>query len=273
MSLLDNLKSIFKGKFRDLLSKNKFTLFDFSKNTTYVIEAKNNEKISIDLEKASEEEKKLIKEKLIDVSIHEKDEAFLLEKSGYKTNQIKNSLPLEEDEELLKFYKDKLNPDMFKALEASIIVKNSFKRGEDITELKRDISWKYPSFGNNICNLLSEGYFNSYFKELYENMLPQEDFNIIDYQQEMEHIIGALPYMIFISKYKSDKDFKHELDLKLERLKKYGTEKLKIHGISKHNVETILRIIEEYKEYPNIEIDKKVNTQKNIITITFKFKK
>ena len=62
MKILDNLKTIFESKFRDLFSNNKITIFDFSRNTQNVLEIKEGEKLSIDYSKATEQEKKLIKQ-------------------------------------------------------------------------------------------------------------------------------------------------------------------------------------------------------------------
>ncbi len=58
--ILDKLKTLFEGKFRDLFSNNNFTFIDLSRNTTQVLEAKDIEggkKLSIDLSKASNPEK------------------------------------------------------------------------------------------------------------------------------------------------------------------------------------------------------------------------
>ncbi|MEA3378050.1 MAG: hypothetical protein U9Q69_00265 [Nanoarchaeota archaeon] len=272
MSILDKLKTLFEGKFGDIFANNTIKLFDFSKNVSNVLELKDGQKLSLDVSKATSEEKKKIKKEIIDVMVQNQDEALFLDKSEQKTNQIKRNLPVNNDEELLKFYKDKLNPNMFKALETSIVVRNSWKKGEDITELKRDIAWKYPSFGNNLCNLVTRNYFEKYFKELYEKMLEQDDFSIVIYQQEVERIVESLPYMVFINRHKSYEEFSGEVKFKIDRLKKYGTEKLKIHALGKDNVDKALKIVDEYKEDKTIVIERRLNQSKTIITATFIFR-
>lgn len=271
MNILDKLKTLFEGKFRDVFTGNVIKLFDFSKNTNNFLELKEGQRLSLDLGKATDEEKRLIKKEVIDVVIQNEKDAFLLNKSGDKTKQIKRNLPLEDDTKLLKFYKDKLSPEMFRALEASLIVRNSWKKNEDITELKRDIASKYPKFGNNFCNLVTRNYFEEYFKELYENMIEQEDFNILSYQKEVERIVESLPYMVFINRHKSYEEFSGEVKFKLDKLKKYGTEKLKIHALGKDNVEKALKIIEDYKGDDSITIEKRMNSSKAIITAVFRF--
>ena len=81
---------------------NKITLFDFSKNIKNVLEIKSEGKLSLDLGKATEEEKRLVKEKVIDMELNEKG-MFLNDKSTGKTEQIRRNLQKETDVELLNF--------------------------------------------------------------------------------------------------------------------------------------------------------------------------
>ena len=271
MKVLDKLKTIFKGKFGDILSNNNITLFNFSRNTTTTLESKDNKTATINLNKATLKEKKEIKKEIIDVVVREKKDAFLIEESTKKTHQIKRNLPKDTDIEILKFYKDKLKPDMYKALENSLIVRNASKNSEDITELKRDIARKYPEFGNNLCNLTGRDYFHGHFKDLYLSMLEDEDFDILDYQRKVEKIVKSLPYIVFITRYKSYDELGGIVKFKLEKLKKYGTGRLLLHGLGRANVSTTLTILEEYEDDDNIAIEKDINPQKTIISATLKF--
>jgi len=270
MKILDKLKNIFDAKFRDLLANNTIKFFDFSKNVNNVIELKEGEKIGLDISKATDDEKRRIKEEILDFIVHNENDIFLTNKTAEKTNKIKRNLPQDKDKELLSFYRNKLNPDIHKALEGALIVRRAFNNGEDILELKRDISFKYPEFGNNLCNLVTRDYFDEYFKELYDNMFEEEGFDIIEYQNEVERIVRSLPYMVFINRHKSYEEFSGEVKFKLDRLKKYGTEKLKLHGLGKNNVEKALRIIEEYKDDSSVAIEKRINKSGTIITAIFR---
>lgn len=270
MKILDNLKTLFEGKIKEILSNNKITIVDFSRNTTNLFEVKDEGKLCIDISKAEAEERKLIKTKVIDVEFNNTG-SFLNDKSNEKTKQIHRNLPIGADEELLNFYKDKLNPDIYKALEISLTVRNSFKKDEDISELKHDIARKYPTFGNNVCNLTTQGYFNGHFKELYQSMLEDEDFDITTYQKKVEKIIKALPYTVFITRYKSYDDMSGEVIFKLEKLRKYGTGRLLLHGIGKENVTTTLSILDEYKTDSSIQSEIDINNKRTIITATLKF--
>lgn len=270
MKLLDNLKKIFEAKFSDFLNGNRFSLFDFSRNTTYVLEEKKKGVLSIDVSKATPEENRLIKEKFLDVNFQEK--GFLLtDKSSEKTSQIKENLPKGDDKKLLQFYKDKLSPEMYDALDASLVIRNAFKKGEDILELKIDVIKKYPTFGNNLCNLSSQGYFEDHFKQMYDKMFEEDGFDIRLYQEKVEWIIKSLPYTVFITKHKTLDELSGEVKFKLEKLRRYGMNKLLLHGLGKENVDTGLKIIGEYKEDKTLDIEKDINPRKTIINATFKF--
>jgi len=58
----------------------------------------------------------------------------------------------------------------------------------------------------------------------------------------------------------------------LDKLKKYGTEKLKIHALGRDNVDKALKIADEYKDDKTITIEKRINQSKTIITIVFRFR-
>ncbi len=272
MTILENLKKVFEGKFGDVLSHNNITIFNFSRNTNEIVEVKEGNKLVIDLSKATEEEKKQVKS-ILDSRVQSENEAFLMDHSSEKTLKIKQSLPQPngESENLLKFYKDKLKPEWYKALEASLIVKNASEKEEDISEMKQDISEKYPPFGNNLCNLVTRGYFNEHFKELYQSMLKDEEFDINVYQRKVEKIVKSLPYTVFITRYKSYDDLSREVRSKLDRLKIYGTGKLLLHGLGKENVNTTMTILEEYKEDQHINTQIEINSKKTIITATLIF--
>lgn len=255
----------------DILSNNKFTLFSFGHNTSSVFEKKDDDTLNIDIRQLSLEHQKEIKKEIFDATIQTNNEIFLQNKYTTTTRDIKNFLPKNIDEDLLKFYKDKLSPDMYKALEASLVVKNAFDNKKDITTMKWDIAKKYPDFGNNLCNLTTEGYFHGHFKELYDSMVKDEDFDIVLYRTKIEKIVKSLPYIVFITQHRSLENLSEIVKFKLGKLKKYGTGKLILHGIGKNNVKTTLIILDEYAQDKNIEIKKELNEQGNIITATLYF--
>ncbi len=270
MTIFDKLKNIFEGKFKDVFKDNKFAIFDFSKNNTYVIEPKGTNILSIDLSKAVPEEKKQIKE-VIDYSIQKDQEALLNSRSHELTERIHKNLPRNADIELLEFYKGKLVPEMYNALEGALIVKRIAENKEDFTLLKTKIARQYPRFGNNLCNMVSQGYFHGHFKELYVSMASEPDFDIERYSNKVLKIVESSPYTVFTTRYKTYDEMSGEVRFKLEKLKKYGTGKLVIHGLSKENVETIKCILEEYKDDNSVQIEVDPDSTSKMITAHLKF--
>jgi hypothetical protein len=256
----------------NILNNNKFVFFDFSKNTTNVIEEKDEGKtLSIDLERATDREKELVKHEIIDPLIQEQDQTFFLQESTEKTTLIKKNLPDKEDKELLDFYKDKLKYDWVRALEVSLIVKKAFETGEEIRDMKTDLRRKYPDFGNNLCKLVSSGYFHGHFKELYSSMRQDEDFEITLYQSKVEKIVKSLPYIVFIDKYRSYNEMSGEVHFKIGKLRKYGAGKLILHALSKENVMNALLIIDDFKNDGPLEVRIDINKQKTVLTAVFSF--
>ncbi len=272
MGIFEALKNIFDTKFSLILKDNKFVLFDFSKNTSDALEARDGGTLSIDISKTTENERKQIKEKILDVQIQESDKTFLIDKYTEKTQCIRSNLPTkQQDMELLKFYRDKLNPDMYRALEASLVMRNVFRNGGKVTEIKRDISRQYPQFGNNLCNLVNEGYFDEHFKELYYSMLEEENFDIRNYSIKVENITRSLPYTVFVTQFKKYEDLSGELNYKLTRLRGYGAGKLLLHGIGRDNVIRVRDLIKEYDGEQGISVDLEVNPQETVISAVIKF--
>ncbi len=271
ITILDKLKSIFEGNFSDILSNNNINFYLFSQNPKETLELKDEKILSIDVNKAKPKEKELLKKEILDDTIQRDKKLFLTDHSLQKTKQIKSNLPKEQDEKLLKFYKDKLKPDLFKALEASLVVRSAFQNGQEIQELKRDITREFPQFGNNLCNLVSQGYFDDHFKSLFYSMIEDEEFDIIAYQNKVEKIVKSLPYMVFLARHKSYDEQSGEVKFKLERLRRYGTGRLLLHGIGNENVRTAIKILNEYRNDENIIIEREINQQQTIITATFNF--
>lgn len=269
--IFDKLKTIFNGKFGDIFSNNNITLFDFSRNSTEVLEVKEGNKLILDVSKADEAQKRLIKEKIIDSIVQQQNETFMLSNSAKKTESIKLNLPVGDDEDLLKFYKDKLKPEMYQALEACLVVRSAYKKGQNIIDLKKDIANRYPTFGNNLCNLVTQGYFHGHFKDLFMSMLEEQYFDISVYQRKVEKIVQSLPYTVFVTRHRSYDDLSGEVRFKLDRLKKYGAGKLLLHGLGRENVSTTNAILEEYKDDKSIAIQKELNPVGTIVTATLTF--
>lgn len=269
MNPFEKLRNIFEGKFRDVFANNKFVLFDFSHNSNSVVEVKKQDVLSIDLGKATLEEKKAIKE-IVEYSIQQ-DEALLRKEEKALTEKIHHNLPLREDNELLDFYKGKLVPEMHQALEAALILRRMKESGESIDDFKAKIARRYPLFGNNLCNMVSQGYFHDHFKQLYQSMQSEPDFDIEKYRSKVLKIVVESPYTVFITRHKTYDEMSGKVRFKLQKLKAYGTGKLAIHGLGKENVATTKLILDEYKNDNSVQIEIDPDSTSTIITAYLKF--
>ncbi len=260
IKILDKLENIFGADFKDVLSgnKTKISLINFSKPT----ETENNFEVKDNIIMINptfvinlpEKKKKAFKEEIIDVEIKE-DKAILEKNVSERTTKIKEKIQTKKDEELLEYYEGKLSQEYIDALESALVIKNMAKKREDISKEKASLSRRYQSFGGNLCNLTSEGYFNGHFQELYEDMNHEISFSNEAFRRQVEKIVVGLPYTVFVNSFASAEDKITEVKLKIERLRRYGTVELLIHGLGRDNVEKAIKIIKAIeKEYPEIKV-------------------
>src|SRR3989344_8479203 len=144
--VFEKLKSIFEVRLSDFFKNNTLIFknnslinINFSRKSNSALEL-NGDALLVNLDHATPEEKKRVKEEIINHRVQIEGEAFLVKHSSTNVKKVKENLPDGTEQELLDFYKNKLTPEMCKALEASIVVRNAFRKKEDITELKRGIT-------------------------------------------------------------------------------------------------------------------------------------
>lgn len=190
--------------------------------------------------------------------IFEKDEDqeinIVEENSFSRVKDIKRRLNSETAKSILEFYKDKISEKHYKALEASVYLRQVFESNGSISELKRDIIHKFGEEGKNICNLCTSAYFESYFKELYNEMAKASDFSNDKYKEYFERIIASNPFAIFVHSEMSEDEISGEITYKLDTYKKYGIKFLDIHGIGKNNVSKIMEIVKALEDDKSLKI-------------------
>ncbi len=131
-------------------------------------------------------------------------------------------------------------------LKACLYLKACHEAGNNIAAIKNQIRESYDSRGNNMCNLCSAGYFETWLKPTFEKLRKEESeedakriFLLI-----YENLVSELPWTIFVSHSMSTKDVQNEIEIKIESNQKYGIRFLNIHGMGKSNVEKILSVLE-----------------------------
>lgn len=225
-------------------------------------------KVSINYPLLDYKEKELLKEGLKE-GFEEKEVDLLEEKSGERVRDITQKIKCRRTQTILEFYKDKIPLLHWKALEASLYLRDVFEQGGAVGELKKDIIRKFGDDGRNIANLCSAGYFENYIKRIYEEMSFIPDFTIEKFQDHFKTIVTISPFAIFVSKEMNEEELSGEIWYRLETYKRYGIEFLAIHGIGKNNIQKIRRIIQGIEDKKNLNIN--INQERNIIFVKIEF--
>lgn len=149
-------------------------------------------------------------------------------------------------QEQLKYFEKIIPAKDIPLLKDCLYLKACHEAGNNIGSIKQQIWENHGSRGNNMSNLCSAGYFEAWLKPTYETLKNEESeeeakriFLII-----YENLVSELPWTVFVSHLKSDKDVQNEVETKIERNLKYGIRFLNIHGMGKSNVEKILSVLE-----------------------------
>ena len=268
MAILDNLKHLVK------IEGNSFTFINIkinSDNTSEKFTSLNGgQTLGINLNKLTTSEKDIIRP-LIPRAVA--DGALLLEdKSKDRIEDIESKEQTQDEREILGFFKGKIPPADYTALRASLYLKKRFADGagkDEISELKRQIIWKYSRRGRNISDLCSAGYFETLIKTIFEEK-ERSGYSEEDIRTTYNLIVEEGTLTVFVSTGMSSDQVRREIEGKIRRNKRYGLHFLYIHGIGRSNIETIRMVIYDLKEsYPTM---KRITEEyANIISVRLEF--
>ena len=269
MRIFDKLKHIIKIDWRGFkfLSPN-ITIIQNTQNKDKIIVSKDENKILLNYPSLDEEEKQLLIDSIKE-GFENKESDLLEEKSEARVRDIKQKSELQSIKSVIEFYKDKISDEHWRALEASLYVREVFRQEQPVRELKRNIIRKFGEDGRNISNLCTAGYFEGYIKQVYEEMKFNPDFVIEKFQDYFKKIVSTSPFAIFVYRDMSEEELSGEIIHKLETYQKYGIKFLAIHGIGKDNVKKIRKIVQEIEEERNLTIE--MAQEGNIIVIKIIF--
>lgn len=154
--------------------------------------------------------------------------------------------------ELIEYFQGKIPEKDLYALKASIYIKEVFDGGGDIQSLKQGLRNRYGQRGNNISNLYSAGYFETWIKPMYENSSSQD---IQVFLETYELIVEDFPFAIFVSRDMSVAEITREIKNKINDCQKYGIETLNIHGIGEENIFNITKAVETLQKEVEFAFD------------------
>lgn len=243
--LIDNSKTIVIDSSR---GDNTGTPLVFDKDSQVItlnlalLTSNQKEKFAQTIQKYIEEDNRLL----------EVDTDELLEKL-YKYNKEKTN------QQIVEFFRQIIPPADLEALEASLYLRDSFKRHENVSGLKKDIRDVFGSRGNNIANLCTAGYFEQFLISLY-NASSKERF-----LELYELIVGRTVLAVFVYRDMSFNEIKKEIAHKLAISRAYGIKFIHIHGIGESNVAKIKKCVEDEEFFKVFR--KKVFEKENICII------
>lgn len=164
-----------------------------------------------------------------------------------KKVELYNKKDNKDDKRILEFFKDIIPSKDLEALEISLFLREGFKNGYDIKEMKRDIRKKFGDRGNNISNLCTAGYFETFISKLHNETL-KEEFNEL-YEQIVSNYILA----VFVNEQMSVFQITEEIKKKINASLRYGFKFVDVHGIGTQNINKIMSCIENNKDFDVFE--------------------
>ena len=230
--------------------------------------------VTITWNKLTPEQKAKIKPLIAhDVRTHD---ALLLEDESKERAEDVDCTEHETNEKaLINFFRGKIPPGDLTALRSALYLRRKFREHaprEEIYSLRREIIDKYSERGRIISNLCSSGYFETWFKPLYENLSRNHRFKPDEFTAYYERIIQEGAFAVFVSSGMTADDVTRAIEAQYTKEIRYGITAplVNVHGIGKTNVESINVAIYNLKEkYPHIKIKK--NESMNIISARLSF--
>lgn len=164
-----------------------------------------------------------------------------------KKVELYNKKDNKNDKRILEFFKDIIPSKDLEALEVSLFLIDGFRNGYDIKEMKRDIRKKFGDRGNNISNLCTAGYFETFIPKL-RNETSKEEFN-----EFYEQIVSNYILAVFVNEQMSAFKITEEIKKKINASLRYGFKFVDVHGIGTQNINKIMSCIENNKDFDVFE--------------------
>lgn len=175
-----------------------------------------------------------------------------------------------QNSDILEYFRDKIPSGDLPVLKASLYLRSLLRDGKDTGLVKQEIVQNYGQRGANISNLVTGGYFESWFKPLYEEMLKLSNFSIERFHAAYNEVIINLPFTLFVKGSWNAEAVKEKIKEKLEMAEKYGIVSLNIHGIGELNVKKIRSALEVIPEINRFE--KEIEEKGGVVVIRLRKK-
>lgn len=241
MSLFDNLKSFIKVKV-DLSNLKEINIF----SGVNINSNNDNRKVSINLADIQGDAKRRAELLAIVRQALTEESALVIDRQ--KNEVVEDfskfeSLPA--TQRTLEFFKGKISTHDHNILRAALYIKQIHESGRTVSTLKSELISRYGDRGKNISNLCSAGYFETYLRPLYEEMVEQDSFEPLLFQSRFDVLIDDFPNAVFVNSHMVEADIKAKILHKYSLAKRYGIGRLNIHGIGYDNVRRIEAVLSD----------------------------
>jgi len=193
-------------------------------------------------------------------AVKEEGILYLDEKVRETVEKIDIEEGLEDGKKLLKFYKDKIPPDDYSALRASLYLKQKFKEHasrEEIYAIRNQIITTFPEHGENISKLCSSGYFETWIKRVYEIMSGTPGFKNEDFIKRFNLFVEEGGFAVFVSEKMTSSSVIKAIEEERATQIKYGVAdpSVIIHAIGRNNIENANMAIYDLKtKYSHLSV-------------------
>jgi hypothetical protein len=137
-------------------------------------------------------------------------------------------------------------------LRACLYLRARFLQGECVESLKAQIVRVYGVRGRNAANLCSAGYLEEWFNPLYKQ-LQEENPNEPEvvrakFQSVYNAILTELPWTMFVCSRIGKEEVTEQIVQKMQRNAENGIRFFNVHGLGKHNAQTIHGALPDIKK-------------------------
>lgn len=169
--------------------------------------------------------------------------------------------------DVIDFFRGKIPNDDIIILQAAIYLKSVLDKNGDTSKIKGNIVSRYGQRGNNISNLYTAGYFDSWIKPLFKNFDKYSDIDKKNTLEIYNLIVNDYPFAIFVGRSMTKETLIKTITDKLAKNKEYGIGTLTVHGIGEENIRKINSALLEVDELGSEDYDVKYTKFKNIISV------
>ncbi|MBU6392105.1 MAG: hypothetical protein KGI00_01570 [Candidatus Micrarchaeota archaeon] len=204
-------------------------------------------------------------------ALKENNENYLvMEKKSYSV--IQELHKINSDFKAIEKLQTILLPEDYGALEDAVYIKylKDNRRFAEIYDRKKQIRYDYGERGNTITNLYTAGYFHDIFLPLYDE-LSKDPTTLEEFKFIFDKLIRDFPLAVFINFHMGLDEVKNLIKDKILKNKKYGIDKLYIHGINKQNCDNIKEAIKILEEEGEITFTKNIEQISDILMVKLEF--